>query len=470
MNWYDLVVIGGGAAGLVAVDLGLDLGLRVALVEKARPGGDCTWTGCVPSKSLLKVARVAQEMRTAGRYGLASAEPTVDLAAVWRYVRQAIAGVYRHETPEVLRERGVAVYLAAPRFLDARTLQVGPEQVRGRVFLLATGAHPFLPPIEGLESVPYRTYETIWDLPTLPRHLIIVGAGPIGCEMAQAFRRLGAEVTLVVSRGRVLPRDDPEAAQVIERVLEREGVRLLLRSRARRAWQDQSGIHLLAGEEEVLGDALLVATGRRPNVQGLGLEQAGVAYDEHGVRVNRYLRTSRRHIYAAGDVTGGPQFTHYAGWQAFQAVRNAFLPGAVPGVKAYVPWTTFTDPEVAHVGLIETQARERYGAGRVCRWPLERVDRAVAEGETEGLVKVVHAPDGTLLGMTIVAPRAGEMIQEGVLALEQKMRVSDLAGLMHVYPTYAVATMQAALTIRIERLFGGLLGRVLRRLAGWGRR
>jgi pyruvate/2-oxoglutarate dehydrogenase complex dihydrolipoamide dehydrogenase (E3) component len=462
---HDLIIIGGGSAGLTAAGFGVQLGLRVALVEKHLIGGDCTWTGCVPSKTLLKAAKVAHEMRTADRYGLTPIEPQVDLKTVMAHVRSVVAQVYEEESPEALRADGMDVYLGPARFVDPHTLAVGDTVLTARRFLLATGAHPFIPPIAGLDDVQYLTYERLWDLEDLPHHLLVVGAGPIGCEMSQAFRRLGTKVTLIDAEDRLLPRDEWEASWVLAEVFQAEGIHLRLGAPAERVWQDRASIHLVAGGEEVVGDALLVAVGRRPNVQGLDLEKAGVAYSAKGIQVDDYLRTSQRHIYAAGDCTGGYQFTHYAGWQAVMAVRNAFLPGASKGVTDLVPWTTFTDPEVAHVGLTEEQAREQFGENtRLCEWPMANVDRARAEGEETGFIKLVLREDNTLLGATIVAARAGEMIHEWIMGLEHGLKADWLSSTMHVYPTYSMSSMQAAYDIRMEKLLKGTSGHVVRGL------
>jgi pyruvate/2-oxoglutarate dehydrogenase complex dihydrolipoamide dehydrogenase (E3) component len=284
--------------------------------------------------------------------------------------------------------------------------------------------------------------------------------------MAQAFHRLGAEVTLLASGERVLPRDEAEAAKVIGETFVAEGIDVRYHARALRAWQDERGIHVVAGDDEVVGDALLVVAGRRPNVEGLDLENAGIAYSAEGIQVDEHLRTSQRHIYAAGDCIGSYQFTHYAGWQAAMAVRNALLPGASQGIPDLVPWTTFTDPEVAHVGLTEARAREKYGDDVLtCDWPMARVDRARTDGDTAGFIKLVHRKDGTLLGATIVAGRAGEMITEWIVALHRGLKVGDLADVIHVYPTYSTASMQAAAAIRVARLLGGTSGRIIRGLA-----
>ncbi len=319
---YDLAVIGGGSAGLTAVSFAVQLGARVALVEKNHIGGDCTWYGCVPSKTLLKTAKVAHQMRTAESYGLTPVEPKVDLKSVMGHVRSVIDTIYQHESPEALRAQGIDVFLDSACFIDHYTLSVGSEKITAHNILLATGAYPFIPPISGLDSVDYLTYENIWGLEILPEHLLVLGGGPIGCEMAQAFRRLGAQVTLVEGESRLLPREEMEASQLLAEVFEGEGLKLRLDAKAERVWQDEKGIHIKAGSTEILGDALLVAIGRRPSVD---------------------------------------QFTHYAGWQAFMAVRHALLPGASKGVAEHGPWATFTDPEIAHVGLTEPQARDKFG-------------------------------------------------------------------------------------------------------------
>lgn len=460
---YDLVIVGGGSAGLTAAGFATQLGAQVALLEKHRIGGDCTWTGCVPSKTLIKVASVAHQMRTADRYGLTHVEPVIDLKSVMSHVRNVIAQIYRHESPEVLRASGIDVFTGNARFLDPHTLTVGETTVTARHVLITIGAHPSIPTITGLDSVPYLTYESIWDLEALPHHLLVVGAGAIGCEMAQAFRRLGARVSLIEAGERIS--DEPAVAEVISEVFTAEGIELHFNVMAERAWQGKDGIHLIAGGEELVGDALLVAIGRRPEVDGLDLERAGVTYSAGGIEVDNHLRTSQRHIYAAGDCIGNYQFTHYAGWQAHMAVRNALLPGAAKGVTELVPWAVFTDPEVAHIGLTEEQARKRFGeAVMTCVWPMEKVDRALTEGATAGFLKLVHKQDGTLLGITIVARQAGEMIHEWIVAMEHGLKVGDLANVIHVYPTYTTASMQATADIRVSQLLSGTSGRIIRGL------
>ena len=464
---YDLVIIGGGPAGLTAAEFSAQLGQRVALVEKHRTGGDCTWTGCIPSKTLLKVARVAQDIRTAQQYGLASSEPVVDFKSVMAHVRSVIGDVYHNESPDKLRTEGIDVFHGRARFVDSRTIDVGDGEARlkARRFIIATGAKPMVPPIPGLDSISFLTYETVWDLDELPGRLIVVGAGAVGCELAQAFRRLGSQVTLLEAAQRVLLQDEPEAAAMIADHLIREGVDLRLNAMVQRVEQGDDGIHVVVNDTEVVGDALLVCVGRMPNLAGLDLDNAGVAHDSTGIQVSSRLRTTQKQIYAAGDCVGGYQFTHYAAWQGFMAVRNAFMLSPIKAVLDRVPWTTFTDPKVSQVGLTEEQAREKFEDEiRVCHWPMGEVDRAIAENDTSGFIKLVHRPNGRILGVTIVAGRAGEMIAEWSLAIDQGLKLRHLAESIHVYPTYSMATMQIAAKLRVDQVLSGNYGRLVRGL------
>ncbi len=463
---YDLIIIGAGSAGLTAADFAVKLGKKVALVEQDRVGGDCLWTGCVPSKTLLRAAKVAHEMRHADRYGVGPAEPVVDLKSVMRHIRSVEDQVYQTETPEELRAKGTAVFLGQARFVDPYTIAVDGQTLTARRFIIATGAHPFVPPIDGLDTIDYLTYQSVWNLEVLPQSLTVVGGGPIGCELAQAFCRLGSKVTLVEEESRVLPQEEPEASQVIRQQMAGEGVEFLLNSRVQRVWLQEGATNVVAGASELTTQALLLSVGRRPTVDGMELERAGIEYSSRGIAVNQHLRTRQRHIYAAGDCTGGHQFTHYAGFQGFMAARNALLPGSARAVLPQVPWATFTDPEVAHAGLTEAQAVEQYGdSTAVSRWPMERVDRAITEGDTTGFIKIVHRPKGRILGVSIVNARAGEMIHEWILAMDQKMRIGDMANPMHIYPTYSLASQQAALQVRLTRMLSGTSGRIVRGLS-----
>ncbi|WP_058868489.1 NAD(P)/FAD-dependent oxidoreductase [Chloracidobacterium thermophilum] len=460
---FDIVIIGAGSGGLTAAGFAAQLGARVALVEKHRIGGDCTWTGCVPSKALLKAAKVAHEVRQAGHYGIVAEPPRTDMAQVRAYVRGVINEIYAHEAPDELRRSGIDVILAPGRFLDAQTLAAGERTLTARYFLICTGAHPVRPDLVGLDEVPFLTYETIFDLNELPRRMIVVGGGPIGCEMAQAFQRLGAQVILVAER--LLPKEEPEVSQTLRTVFEQEGMQFIP-GRARAVSHRDGTIRVESEAGTAEGDTLFIAAGRRPNIAGLDLDRAGVQADARGIPVDTSLRTNVKHIFAAGDVLGGHQFTHFAGWQAFLAVRNALLLGSTTGFTDIVPWVTFTDPEVAHVGMTEVQARARYGDTlKVSRWEMNRTDRAVCDADTDGFLKVISRSDGTLLGATMVAPRAGEAITEFTLALNHRLKVTDVANAIHAYPTYSTAAQQLAAGVAVENFLTGTAGKVIQSLS-----
>jgi pyruvate/2-oxoglutarate dehydrogenase complex dihydrolipoamide dehydrogenase (E3) component len=461
---YDLIIIGAGSGGLTAAGFAAQLGAKVALVEKHRVGGDCTWTGCVPSKALLKAAKIAHETRIAWQYGIVAEPPKTDMAKVREYVRSRIHEVYQHEAPEELQHQGIEVVLAEAQFVDANTIQAGDRRLRAKYFLICTGAHPLIPEIRGLEEVPYITYEQIFDNDRLPATMIVIGAGPIGMEMAQAYQRLGTQVTVVGER--LLPKEEMEVQEVMSKVFEREGLKFAW-GRAVAARKEGSDIVVTTDKSnEARGELLLVSAGRKPTLKGLALENAGVGYHDKGIPVDDQLRTNVKNIYAAGDVTGGHQFTHFAGWQAFQAVRNALLPGSSSGFTDIVPWVTFTDPEVAHVGMIEAQAHAKYSDDvRVHRWEMSRTDRAVCENDEEGFIKVVSRKDGAILGATIVAGRAGETIAEFVVALKNDLKVGDLSASIHAYPTYSTAVQQLSAGIAIENFLMSTSGKVIRGLA-----
>ena len=471
-NDYDLIVIGAGSAGLVAARFARQLGLSVALVERDRVGGDCTWTGCIPSKALLKAAGIAHSMRTADRYGIAAAAPEVDLQAVMERIRSVIRGIYDAESPEALAREGIDVVPGEARFTGPGTISINDRSLARR-FLICTGAAPTVPSIPGLGDVEFLTYENVWDLQHLPRSLAVIGAGAVGCELSQAFARLGSRVTLIEAADRILPQEDPEATDVLLQQMLSEGVQVLTGVGAAsvcHSGEESDGISIqLSDGTAIQAESLLVAVGRRPNIVGSNLVAAGVSASTSGVAVDRYLRTTNRRIYAAGDVTGGPQFTHYAGWQGFMAVRNAFLPLNTVAVRQTVPRATFTDPVLAQTGLTESEARERYGdKATSSRWPFAEVDRSLPVGEADGFVKAVHRPNGKILGATIVGARADEMVQEWTLAMDQDVRLGDLARSMHVYPTFGMASQQLALRTYANKLLAGRTGSIVRWLAGRG--
>lgn len=460
---YDLVVIGGGSAGLTAADFAARIGAKV-LIATEQVGGDCTWTGCIPSKTLIRIARIAHDQLHARSSGIGIGEVRVDFPRVMVEVRAAIARVYANETPEVLAKRRIEVAIGAVRFVDAETIHAGERRIGAKHFVICTGAEPATPPIPGLGDVPYLTYETVFDLNRLPARLIVVGAGPTGVELAQAFARLGSTVTLIDERSSVLPDVDPEAAATIRRRLEADGVTVLTSSALRAVATDAGRVAVEVGASKLKVDALLLATGRRPRTEGLDLERAGIQIHEGAIRVDSNLRTTNPRVYAAGDVTGGSQFTHYAGWQGYVAARNALLPGAQEGSRRNIPWAVFTDPEIGQAGLSEAQARAQFTDIKVHRLELERVDRAQTEDEREGFLKLITTAGGKLVGATTVSRAAGETINELALAIDRELTVSELASTIHAYPTFGFAIQQLAAQATFEAAATGIRGQAMRAL------
>ena len=438
------------------------LGRTVAIIEASRVGGDCTWTGCVPSKALIRAARACHETREARRFGISATEPQVNFPEVMARIRAVIEEIYTPESPEALQDDGIATYLSPASFLDPHHVLARDTTIGFKRLLIATGARPSLPPMGDLEHVNFLTYETIWNLETLPEHLLVIGGGAIGCELAQAFRRLGAKVALLEGADRILGQAEPEVSELMFRVLVSEGIELKTNIAVDSISESPAQIRVTSGADSWQGDQLLVTTGRLPHVQGMNLEGVGIAHSSQGITVDRFLRTSRRHIYAAGDCVGGPQFTHYAGWQGFMAARNALLPGRVQAKPDVTPWATFTDPEIAHAGLTESQAGEIYGDSvRTSNWPMTKVDRAVIDGSREGFIKAVTDGKGHILGVTLIGPRAGEMVHQWTLAMNQGLKLGDLANSLHVYPAYSISTMQMAAEDRVSRLLSGPTGKVI---------
>jgi pyruvate/2-oxoglutarate dehydrogenase complex dihydrolipoamide dehydrogenase (E3) component len=452
----DLCVIGAGSAGLSLAAGAVQMGASVVLIEKHRMGGDCLNTGCVPSKALLAAAHAAAAARRAARFGIGAA-PVVDFATVAAHVHRTIATIAPHDSEERFRALGVEVIRAAARFTAPDTVEAGGERIRARRFAIATGSRAAIPPIPGLDATPFLTNETVFGLAELPRHLVVLGGGPIGVEMAQAFRSLGAEVTLV-ERAALLPRDEPEAAGVLRRRLAEEGVTLLEGQEVVAASREgEEAVLTLSGPEgarRVAGSHLLLAAGRAPNTEGLGLDAAGIAATPRGITVDARLRTTNPRVLALGDVAGGPQFTHVAGYHAGIAIRNILF--GLPGKVDYraLPWVTYTDPEIAQVGLTETAARAAGHAAKAITVPLSGNDRAVAEGATEGFVKLVLGARGRILGGTIVAPHAGETIGLIGLAIHRNLGPAALAGMIAPYPTVAEAVKRAAGAHFTPSLFG----------------
>lgn len=459
---YDLIVIGGGSAGLTAAGFAARIGVRV-LIAAEQLGGDCTWTGCIPSKALIRIARLAHNQLHAGTSGVRR-EVRIDFPKVMAEVRAAIARVYSNETPEVLAGQGIDVAIGPVRFANGDAIEVGERLVGAKRFVICTGAAPAIPAIQGLEGVPYLTYESIFDLNRLPVELIVIGAGPTGVEVAQAFARLGSTVTVIDQRSSVLPEADPEAAETIRRRLESEGVSFRLSAAVTAVGPADGRVAVDIATSRLTADTLLLAAGRRPRIAGLELKLAGIEVHGGAVRVDKNLRTTNPHVYAAGDVTGGSQFTHYAGWQGYIAARNALLPGAEEGVRVNVPSAVFTDPEVGQAGLNEVQARAQFADVKVHRLELERVDRAQTEAERDGFLKLITDAKGKLLGATTVSMAAGETINELALAIDRGLSVSDLASTIHVYPTFGFAIQQLSAAAAFDAAAAGIRGRAIRAL------
>jgi len=454
----DICVIGGGSAGLTVAAGAAQMGARTVLVEKGRMGGDCLNYGCIPSKSLLAAAKVVRNARRAARFGIRLPPPEVDFQAVHDHVHEVIARIAPQDSVERFEGLGVIVLRSAARFVNPREVAAGPQRIRAKRFVVATGSRPLVPPIPGLETVPYLTNETVFDLTRLPEHLIVIGGGPIGCELGQAFRVLGSRVT-VVDMASILPRDDPELVGVLRARLRADGVDLIESAKVvgvGRAGDGRLTVEIERGSDRqaVVGSALLLAAGRRPSLEGLGLEEAGVAFDRNGITVDARLRSTNRRVYAAGDVVGRYQFTHVAGHHAGVVLRNVLFRLPARAEARAVPWVTYCGPELAHVGLDEAAARQAHGEIRILRWPFSENDRAQAERHTDGLVKVVTTARGRVLGASILGSQAGELIQPWTLAVAGKVKLKDLAQVIAPYPTLGEAGKRAAGSFYTEALFG----------------
>jgi pyruvate/2-oxoglutarate dehydrogenase complex dihydrolipoamide dehydrogenase (E3) component len=462
----DICVIGAGSGGLSVAAAAAAFGVSVVLIEKGRMGGDCLNYGCVPSKALLAAARRVADMRTASDLGVNAAAVRVDFPAVAQHVRDTIAALAPNDSAARFTGLGVRVVAGSAQFADRETVTVDDRfTIKARRFVIATGSTPSVPRIPGIAQTPFFTNETIFDLALQPEHLLIVGGGPVGVELAQAFRRLGSTVT-VIEAATPLGKDDPECAAVVLAALERDGV--VFRSGVRLVKvAGASTIQVtLSGGEVIEGSHLLIAAGRTPTIEGLGLERAGVATTPHGITVDRHLRTTNKHIYAIGDVIGGLQFTHVANDHAGIVIRHALF--RLPARIRYdaIPWVTYTDPELAQVGLTEDQARRAGHAVRILRWPYHENDRARIERASGGHIKVVTNRRGRILGATIVGRDAGELISIFTLAINQRLNIRALAGFIVPYPTLAEIGKRAAMS----HFTPSLTSPMVRRIIGWLRR
>ena len=474
MPKYDnnLIVLGAGSGGLIAALVAATLKAKVTLIEKHLMGGDCLNTGCVPSKTLISSAKAAHLMRSGDRYGLQSVEPEVDFAAVMARVHAAIATIAPKDSVERYSGLGVNCVLGSGQLLDAHRVQVGEQCLSARSIILATGGSPFVPPIPGLRELNPLTSDNVWSLTELPRRLVVMGGGPIGCELAQAFSRLGSEVTVVDMAERLLPREDPDVSEYVEQMFTAEGLTVLTAAKAVAARPGELVLETLRDgkpdQETLAFDQILVAVGRQANTQGLGLDAAGIELADNGtVAVDDYLRTSQANVFACGDVAGPYQFTHMASHQAGYATLNALFGRFWKTRVNYdvVPWCTYIEPEVARVGLSETEAAERGIAVDLTRYGLDDLDRAIAEGNAQGWVKVLtKRGSDQILGACVVGPHAGEIITEFVSAMTHGLGLKKIMGTVHIYPTYSEANKLAAGAWRRARAPQSaleLLGKVL---------
>jgi pyruvate/2-oxoglutarate dehydrogenase complex dihydrolipoamide dehydrogenase (E3) component len=443
----DICVIGAGSGGLSVAAGAAQMGARTVLIERDAMGGDCLNTGCVPSKALLAAAKQAYRMGAGEPFGIAPVEAKVDFAKVHEHVHGVIGTIAPNDSVARFEGLGVTVIKDHARFRDGSTVLAGNAEIAARRFVIATGSRASAPPIPGLDKVPFYTNENIFENKECPAHLIVIGGGPIGMEMAQAHRRLGARVT-VLEGARVLSREDPELSAVVVDRLRRDGVEILEGAKVLSVAgaENNIAVEIVHGQEtrRIEGSHLLVATGRRPNVEDLGLEKAGVEYTERGLKLDERLRTTNKRIFGIGDVAGGLQFTHVANYHAGIVIRNALFRVPARADHHAVPWVTYTDPELAHVGETEEEARKRYSKINVLRWHMAENDRAQAERETEGVIKVITDSHARVLGATIVGPHAGELILPWVLAKSNALKLSAMASVIVPYPTLSEISKRAA--------------------------
>ena len=477
MNQFDIVIIGGGVAGLVTASGAAQFGAKVALVEKESLGGDCLHWGCVPTKTLVNSAKVASLVRRSEEFGIETSGAQVNFEKVISRMRSVQERIGRNDDPERFRKMGVEVIFGEGHFLDPHTFEVDGRQLRAKKFLIATGSRPVVIPIPGLKESGVLTNITALKLDYLPRSMAILGAGPIGLEFAQVFHRLGTKVTVIEKMGQVLPREDKEAADALEAILKEEGIEIVTCMEVKEVKREAGGKRLLAAQCEIHGnlnlevDEIMIAIGRAPNLEGLNLNLAGVEFDKKGIKADSTLRTTQRHIFAAGDVTGLYAFTHVAEYQAGIVVSNALFP--FMNRKAdyrVVPWVTYTDPELGRVGLTEEEAKKQYGEKniQVFRFKFDEVDRAVIEGEGHGLIKLITDKKNQILGAHLLGPNAGELLHEFVLAMKARIPITQISQTIHVYPTLAQSVKRACDQYYRQKLFSGWFPKIARRLIRLG--
>jgi len=449
----DLLVIGAGSGGLSVAAGAVQMGAKVVLLEAHKMGGDCLNFGCVPSKALIAAGKQAHTLQNGAQFGVADVKPKVDYAMAKDHVTKVIETIAPVDSQERFEGLGCTVIRERGRFTSPTTVQAGDNEITARRVVIATGSSPFVPPIPGLDKVPYLTNESLWDLRDLPKHLLVVGGGPIGIEMAQAHRRLGSEVT-VIEGFKAMGKDDPELAEIVLDKLRGEGIAIEEDAMAEEIAGKAGAITVKAKDGRVFkGTHLLMAVGRAANVNDLGLEEAGIEFDRRGIKVDASLRTTNKKVYAIGDVSGGLQFTHVAGYHAGVVIRSILFGLPSKAKTSHIPWATYTDPELAQVGLTEAQAKEQHGdKAEVYRFPFHENDRAIAEGKTTGLIKVMVVK-GRPVGASIVGANAGDHISFWALALANRLKMSQIAGMVAPYPTIAEVNKRAAGAYFSPRLF-----------------
>jgi len=452
---YDALVIGGGAAGLTTAGIAANFGAKTMMIEMDRLGGDCTWTGCVPSKTLLKAASVMHNAKKAEQYGLKSGTIDMDPRKVMAHVDKIRREVYEDaDDPKIFEEMGIEVVSGKAAFVDDHTLNITDKdglqrEVSGKYIFICTGAKAFMPPITGVDSVDYLTNESLFEIDDMPKKLVIVGGGPIGSEMSQAFNRLGTEVHVVDMAPGILSNDDPELTAILKESLETEGVHYHLNSSVKELSKSSEGVTITIeqdGEEKNLSaEKVLLATGRKANIESLQLDAAGVKTERGGITVNDKCRTNKKHIYAIGDVTGRYQFTHMCEHMAKVATSNALIKIPMKIDKKHVPWVTFTEPELGHVGATQKQLEEAGESFEIYRFPFSKIDRAITDGNTTGLIKVYAKKwSGKILGASVLGAHAGEMISQYALAMRNGVSLRDFADTIHPYPSYGLGARRAA--------------------------
>ena len=473
---FDSLVLGGGAAGLTASGISANFGSKTLMIEQNRLGGECTWTGCVPSKTLLKAGKLAHQIKKAGSFGLIDADPHVRFDKVIQHVHRVREQVYEDaDRPEIYRKMGIEVEFGKAAFIDDHTVEIRLSEgrvrtVKAKYIFIATGSRPGIPEIEGLDRVGYFTNESLFEITELPKELLIIGAGAMGVEMAQAFVNLGSKVTVLEAGNRIMPKDDPETESILKEELEKQGITFELEADIRKAGKEGDKIvlsFLKNGEDKkVRGSDILLATGRVPNIESLGLENAGIRFHGKGIPVNGSCRTNKKHIYAIGDVTDRYHLTHMAEHMAKVAVTRALLKLPMKMDTRHVPRVTYTSPELGHVGATEAQLKEAGTNFEIYRFPYSKIDRAITEGETQGLIKIfARKQTGKIYGVSVVGAHAGEIISEYALAMKNGISLRKIADTIHPYPSWGLGARRAAdqwyikhqsvwLVKWIQRIFG----------------